>query len=53
MSQGTERPGLYVMVFIAMLNSCDANDNARRANEALKKIAEAAQPAQAPMRADR
>ena len=26
--KSTERPGLYVLVFLALLNSCDANEKA-------------------------
>lgn len=45
----TDRTGLYIMVFLTLLNSCEAGDQARKANEALKKIADAvkATPAKA------
>lgn len=39
--QPVERPGLYVMVFLTMLNSCDASDEASKANRELKRIADA------------
>jgi hypothetical protein len=48
MSQGTSRPGLYVMVFLALMNSCDAATEARRAGEALKRIADTVSAAQPP-----
>jgi hypothetical protein len=37
----TDRTGLYVMVFITMLNSCDASTDAKKAADALKRIADA------------
>jgi hypothetical protein len=37
----TNRTGLYVMVFITMLNSCDASTDAKKTADALKRIADA------------
>lgn len=37
----TERPGLYVMVFLGMLGSCSADNQATQANKELKRIADA------------
>lgn len=48
MSSGhVDRTGLYIMVFLTLLSSCSAATDARRANEALKRISDAVQPAKA------
>jgi len=38
MSEPVSRPGLYVMVFVAMLNSCDANTNSKQAIDEVQKL---------------
>jgi hypothetical protein len=43
MSGHVERPGLYVMVFFCLLNSCSASDSAREAKQELKRIADTMQ----------
>jgi hypothetical protein len=40
MSAQTSRPGLYVLVFLILLNSCDAADKANQSVNALKRIAD-------------
>lgn len=44
---GTSRPGLYIMVFLTLLNSCDASDNAHKL---LKKMTDAVSVVQAQTR---
>jgi hypothetical protein len=42
--QSTSRPGLYVIVFFCLLNSCDAARHSRNAADALEKIADMTKP---------
>lgn len=39
-----ERPGLYIMVFIILVNSCDTNHEAAEAHRLVKDIAESCAP---------
>lgn len=50
MSEPVSRPGLYIMVFFCLLNSCSADEHATKAAKELKRIADAVvqQPAQTP-----
>lgn len=43
MSGHVERPGLYIMVFLCLLNSCSAEEKARKAADILEKQTKQAQ----------
>ncbi len=46
MSEGKDRTGLYILVFVTLLNSCDASVKSDQAVKELKLIADAVQKQQ-------
>jgi hypothetical protein len=40
----SERPGLYIMVFVTMVASCEAADKSNKAEKALEQIAKTVNP---------